>query len=172
MNKVGRMVSKIDNVVEEVVGTINSKTIETRSQTTDHKRTLDSEVAMSAKVKILIMGHPPIKANEEAVIMTRGNQEDKTGAKRATIIEVEGLKDKLEEVEEGIGMIFRERSPTRTETTPLKIRWIIKKNKMKAMGTISLREPMASISRIEVAKEVVVDAALLTNEAVHTTREI
>ena len=114
------MVSKTDNVVEEVAETNSSKTIVTRSQTIDHKRTQVSGVAMSAKVKILIIDHPQIKVNEEAAIMTKGSQEDRMKARRATNIEVEGLKDQLE-VEEGIGMISREKSPTRTETTPLKI---------------------------------------------------
>lgn len=166
------MVSKTDNVVEEVAETNSSKTIVTRSQTIDHKRTQVSGVAMSAKVKILIIDHPQIKVNEEATIMiTKGSQEDRMEARRATNIEVEGLKDQLE-VEEGIGMISREKSPTRTETTPLKIPWMTKKNKMKAISTINPKDPMTSILRIEVAREVVVDAARTTNEVVHTTREI
>jgi hypothetical protein len=165
------MVSKTDNVVEEVAETNSSKTIETRSQTIDHNRPQVSGVPMSAKAKILIIDHPQIKVNEEAAIMTKGSQEVRMEARRATNIEVEGLKDQLE-VEEGIGMISREKSPTRTKTTPLKIPWMTKKNKMKAIRTINLRGPMASIIRIEVAREVVVDAARTTNEGVHTTREI
>ena len=165
------MVSKTDNVVEEVAETNSSKTIVTRSKTIDHKRTQVSVVAMSAKVKILIIDHPQIKVNEEAAIMTKGSQEDRMEARRATNIEVEGLKDQLE-VEEGIGMISREKSPTRTKTTPQKIPWMTKKNKMKAISKINPRDPMASILRIEVAREVVVDAARSTNEGVHTIREI
>jgi hypothetical protein len=165
------MVSKTDNVAEEVAETNSSKTIETRSQTIDHNRPQVSGVPMSAKAKILIIDHPQIKVNEEAAIMTKGSQEVRMEARRATNIEVEGLKDQLE-VEEGIGMISREKSPTRTKTTPLKIPWMTKKNKMKAIRTINLRDPMASIIRIEVAREVVVDAARTTNEGVHTTREI
>ena len=165
------MVSKIDNVVEEVAETNSNKTIETRSHTKDHKRTQVSGVAMSAKVKILIIDHPQIKVNEEAVIMTKGNQEDRMEARQTTNTEVEGLKDQLE-VEEGIGMISREKSPTRIETTPLKIHWMTKKNKMKVISKINPRDPMASTLRIEVAREVVGDAARTINEGVHTTREI
>jgi len=126
---------------------------------------------MSAKVKILIIDHPQIKVNEEAAIMTKGSQEDRMEARRATNIEVEGLKDRIE-VEEGIGMISKEKSPTKTETTPLKIPWMTKKNKMKGISRINQRDPTANTPRIEVAREVVVGVArIITNEEAHTTRK-
>ena len=130
---------------------------------------------MNVKVKIPIIDHLQIKVNEEAVTMTTDSREDKTKASQAMNKEEEGLIDR-QEVEEAIGMIFRERSQTRIKTTPPKIHWTIKKKNLILTRKISLRDPMASsmvgTEEVEAVIGVVVAAARITNEAARTTREI
>ena len=130
---------------------------------------------MNVKVKIPIIDHLQIKVNEEAVTMTTDSREDKTKASQAMNKEEEGLIDR-QEVEEAIGMIFRERSQTRIKTTPQKIHWTIKKKNLILTRKISLRDPMASsmvgTEEVEAVIGVVVAAARITNEAARTTREI